>query len=240
MSTPEWYCQPHWTAEAESEFWRRWNRARPWNRAQYLRIQAHYLSRSNTQSDNVVAVELIDRLLRDFADARLEIAPAHMTRGDALLALGDIDAAIECYFAADAQEHAFPNVLVHGALNALYTVAIHAKHDQYARALRTYEQRVQSPDGDFAIDSFRLQTALSFILADTGAPSDAAECAKLALQYAEKEHSGFTQHPTVGLVVHVPPAIHAKLRSIAANDVSGLIGWIKQKASGSHHRPPGV
>ncbi len=238
-SAKEWYRQPTWTPDAEAEFWRRWQRARPFNRPQYLIIQAITLTASAERRDHQVALSLLDRFFAEFPDERGHLASAWLHRGVLLESMGDIDGAIDCYFKADEHEHAMPHVIVHAPLVALYTVAIHGRRDLYDRALACYDRRVGGDTGGFPILNFNLQTALAFILSDRGDHAGAAECATRALAHASATRSGFSRHPTVGLVGNVDHQIKRRLESItspswqrsAADVVSRLIkGAMKKKA----------
>lgn len=89
----DWFRRSTWSASDKEEFEARLRRARPAGRAQYLRIQAVYLS--ETGRDDLVppAIELLDRLLAEYPDS-MQVALAEQLRarcyermGDALLAV---------------------------------------------------------------------------------------------------------------------------------------------------------
>src|SRR5438876_3316466 len=89
----EWFRRTDWTPDVESDFFARLRRARPSNRAQYLRIQAVHLEEAGGADRLRGAIGLLDRLLSDYPDS-VEIAAAHWTRGRCLEGIGDLDGAV--------------------------------------------------------------------------------------------------------------------------------------------------
>lgn len=212
----DWYRQPMWTDEARTEFWRRWERARKASRAQYLRIQAIHLIQTGTEFELCEAIVLLDKLLDEFGDSRTEIGPAWRARGDALLALNELDAAIASYRRAIEYELHMPYVLTGTRLELLYIVALHQQRHLYQLALQLFEARSKSEkDAMFPILTFKEQAALAFILADTGDAESARDCARRALQHASSASSRFPRHRRLGLVGDLPEDIHARLTAIA-------------------------
>ena len=66
MSSDDWYRRTTWTDTDRSEFHARLKRSSgDFHKAQYLRIQAHYLANANLTQG---AVELLDQLIADFPD----------------------------------------------------------------------------------------------------------------------------------------------------------------------------
>ncbi len=76
------YRRETWSEADETDFEARLGRARSWNRAQYLRIQAVHLAETGGRRLIRVALGLLDRMFEEYPDS-IDIAPAHGQRARA-------------------------------------------------------------------------------------------------------------------------------------------------------------
>ena len=106
MSSDDWYRRTTWTDTDRSEFHARLKRSRgDFHKAQYLRIQAHYLANANLIQG---AVELLDQSIVDFPDPS-QLAQAHLQYAECMLASDRVDDAVIAYRRAFDAEQAYPN-----------------------------------------------------------------------------------------------------------------------------------
>jgi len=67
MANDDWFRNKTWNNEVEADFEARLNRSRgAYNKAQYLRIQASYLLDSSNQKNQLVGLNLMERLIKDY------------------------------------------------------------------------------------------------------------------------------------------------------------------------------
>jgi len=78
MSKQDWFRKTTWSEADQADFWSHLRRSRTiFNKAQYLRIQANYLSNRFP----TVSLELIEVMIKDFP-SRFELASAELLRGE--------------------------------------------------------------------------------------------------------------------------------------------------------------
>jgi len=201
----DWYRNESWSAEIEAAFAARLRRAR--DKAQYLRIQASYL----TQSHPTAALDLLDRYFRlgphfDTAQAHVDCAAAH-------LALGNVDGAVASYEAALEREQIFPQSKTNAYLAYAVLVATRKLSDLYARVLDILDagqDRLTFPK-----DRYLAYGARALIWHAQARTADAAASARQALAAAAETQSGFRYHPQVGLVERTDDVFGRHLEAIA-------------------------
>lgn len=190
MSADAWFRNTSWSVSIAAIFERKLSRAR--NKSQYLRIQACTLADSHPQ----VALALLQRYFAlgdpfDYAQAHCDSARAHV-------ALGEMDQAVAAYEAALAREATFPNLQTQAYVELPYLVATRGLAAHYPRArqvLESFRERLTSP-----LDHFKWHAACALINAAEAALALAGSEARTALNYARAANSGFSRHPTIGLV----------------------------------------
>jgi tetratricopeptide (TPR) repeat protein len=133
VARDDWYRCTSWTDGHRERFEQRLARARPENRAQYLRIQGVYLGGSGDPDVRDGAIELFARVISQYPDALSEVAGAHIELARYYEAAGDIEAAVDHYRATLAAESAgnvhhgveldFAELIVEQGLEELYEVA---------------------------------------------------------------------------------------------------------------------
>jgi tetratricopeptide (TPR) repeat protein len=204
MSTDSWFRNAEWSAATASLFEERLRRAR--RKEQYLRIQAGTLARSNP----AVAHALLDRYFEMSDD--FDHAQAYVDRANAYLSEEKIEDAIASYEQALQREAAFPKLLTEAYLDLPYLIAVRGIAGHFERALQLldlHRNRLMFP-----VDYFKWNAALALIADSLGDAAPARTHAEAALAYAEKAHSGFRNHPGVGLVSSAFAEVESSLRRL--------------------------
>ncbi len=190
MARDDWFRHTDWNAETDAAFFGKLRRAR--DKKRYLRIQACTIASHRPE----VALRLLNHYF-ELGD-HFDHAQAYVDRATAYLALGDTDHAIAAYEAALAREHDYPKLLTQAYLDLPFLIASHGIKSRYEQALQLLQQHRSRLM--FPVDHFRWHAAQALISSAQGQPSAAREHARLALDAAAKDHSGFRYHPSVGLV----------------------------------------
>lgn len=194
----DWFRRRTWTDLDRDEFFLRLSRARGQSsKAQYLRVQAAELLAVRTEENARAATTLLQLLLTKYPEP-LEIAIAHELLGECYERQGQPDDAVSCYRKALGQQRTYPNVLGGAYLRFALLVAEHRRHDEYDEALAVLDEWGRL--NDFPVQTFQMWAARSMIYRDKAMKAQAVECARRALEAATANHSGFRNHPKLGLV----------------------------------------
>jgi tetratricopeptide (TPR) repeat protein len=190
MATDDWFRNTEWNSSIEEAFFNKLGRAR--RKEQYLRIQASTLASSHPK----VALRLLEEYftLKDDFDH----AQAHVDRATAYIALNRLDQAIASYESAIEREREFPELQTQAVLDLPFLIATRRIEQLYDRCI----ELLSASQGHlmFPVDHFRWHAANALILSARGRTSTAREHALQALVAARKDKSGFSYHPSVGLV----------------------------------------
>jgi len=191
MAQDDWYRNETWNAGIAEAFQAKLGRAQH-QKAQYLRIQASYLSEKYPDA----ALGLLDQYFA--LDDEFEQAQAWHARAKASTTLGDIEGAADAYVQALTREAVFPAALTQAYLDYPNLIALHRLEHRYAHALEvleTHRDRCMFP-----VDHFWWNAAKALILDDLGRSAEAVGPTTQALSYVDAEHSGFRYHRLLGLV----------------------------------------
>ncbi len=186
----EWYRNETWDEEVAQRFREKLRRAR--RKERYLRIQACTLAPTHPE----VALDLLSQYFELPDD--FDHAQAHVDRATALLALDRIRGAIESYEAALKREDEFPQVLTQAYLDLPYLIATRGIRERFDQARALLDRHKARPT--FPVEHFRWHAAQALLFIVRGDLSNGRIQAKLALEAAALDHSGFRYHPSVGLV----------------------------------------
>ena len=190
MARDDWFRHTEWNADIEAAFFEKLRRAR--DKKQYLRIQASTIARYRPE----VALRLLESYF-ELGD-HFGIAQAHVDRASAYLALGETEHAVAAYEAALAREQQFPQLLTMAYLDLPFLIATRGITSRYEQALQLLQQHRSRLT--FPVDHFRWHAAHALILSALREAERAREHAKLALDAAAQDHSGFRYHPDLGVV----------------------------------------
>ena len=98
MATDDWYRNTTWDSNIESDFETRLKRSRGMlHKAQYLRIQASYLLDSSDLKTQLIGVEQMERLIKDFQTEEFSVIFGQEQLGDYYIRIGNFDMS-EKYF----------------------------------------------------------------------------------------------------------------------------------------------
>lgn len=201
MASDDWYRNKEWNDRIEEAFFGKLNRAR--DKAQYLRIQASYLSSTKPN----VALRLLEQYFR--LPDNFDHAQALVDRASAYISLGDIPNALESYEAALRREEESPKLQTQAYLDLPFLIATRKLSEQYDRCLEVlnrYKDRNMFP-----VDVFRWHAAKALVLAELADMAGAKDEAIVALAASEKDKSGFRYHPAIGLVGDKYPELKDRL-----------------------------
>lgn len=83
MASDDWYKNKTWDNEVEAEFEARLKRSRgAFNKAQYLRIQGSYLLDSSDKKNQLVGLNLMERLIKDYPKEQFSVIFGQEQLGD--------------------------------------------------------------------------------------------------------------------------------------------------------------
>lgn len=211
----EWFRHSTWSDADRAEFEMRLARARASSRAQYLRIQALHLAEAGDPELVGVALQLLDRLLRDYPDT-LQLASAHEQRAECLARRGDVGGAVQAYRSALQAERDHRGLRTNAWLNFGWLVVRHQLAGLYAEVANVLDERISEPMAlAFPINKYKYHAVRALLAAYGGRQGEACEHARAALEAQKLEHSGFRYHPRLGLVRDVDPEIHRQVVRLA-------------------------
>ena len=211
----DWFRNTDWSPEIEDQFFRKLGRARS-QKAQYLRIQASYLSEQKPE----ISLSLLDRyfeLGNPSTDPMTFVgqAQAYVDQAHAFAALGDWEKSAVAFEKALSREREFPNYLTQAGFEFPVFAAMHGMANRYELALRVIED--YRPRAVLPMEQFCSFAASALISRELGAEREAAGFAGQALSAAEAQ-SPFPRHSDIGLVDSKYDGLKAKLRELTLGD----------------------
>ncbi|WP_194152337.1 tetratricopeptide repeat protein [Muricoccus nepalensis] len=219
MTRHRWFRNTEWSETIEEAFADRLGRAT--KKADYLRIQASYLTKNYPQ----VALRLLDQYFALGEDAAH--AQAHVQRAESYLVLGEVRAAVACYEAALAREGLSPNLLTQAYVDLPVLIATQCLTDLYDRALNILDRSRSRPT--FPLEQYRWNAARALILKELGDAGEAKAAAERALVAAAKEMSGFRYQAHLGLVQQLEDDLGSRVRAFAEKpDKTSLRGHLRR------------
>lgn len=156
-----WFRRTTWTDDDRTDFSGRLNRARKYNRPQYLRIQAVHLADAD---NHVAALELLDQFL-DIDDGGIDLAQAQLQRAASLLATGNVCDAVDAFRASLDAERKRPNVQTEAWLLFPWCIIETQNLDLYAEASDILSEFANRRSLTFPISEYRFHCVKAILLA---------------------------------------------------------------------------
>lgn len=211
VSSPEWYSNPKWGDAEEERFLQKLARAR--DKRRYLRLKAQSLCETGDPVRQRVAVELLERCLREWPGSNDE-GSDHHTLGRLHEALGEFDPATVHYRHAVAYEGKQGNLQSYAFVSFLLFILRHAPQlrDEARSIIESRAQEMRN-DSSYMV-RFALRATRAILRFQSGDRKNAGTDAAWALNAAARVHSGLDRYPTLGLVKGVDDLI-LQVRRIA-------------------------
>jgi tetratricopeptide (TPR) repeat protein len=164
----EWYRCESWTKAEEEHFFAKLARARKDGRAQYLRIQAHHLVESRNVRLLEAAESLLNKILTDFPDNRVEKSMTLSQLGSIYRIRGNNDRAIHYFKQAVDFEKEFPNVISGARLNFAEVVVEEGRTEFYNEVEEILVAEMERSGIHFPSHRYIGSSVLSVIYASKG------------------------------------------------------------------------
>lgn len=212
MAITDWYRRKTWTPDDAADFQTRLKRARTtYNKAQYLRIQAHELHAVGDRAMTIAALSLLDQLIADFTEPS-ELSAAHMQRAACYADLAQFDEALDAYRTAFAARRAAPNWQNDAALEFGTLVVALNRGDLFDEVLAVFDEF--GDPGPFPTQRYSAAATRALIADARGDRTGALHWATLAIDAANLPNGPFKGHAQLGVVRSVDPVSHRRLHAI--------------------------
>jgi hypothetical protein len=208
VAADKWFRQTNWSDQIEREFFLKLAKART-QRDQYLVIQA--ITLADTEPE--VALRLVDTYFKT-KTTRFDDVRALDAKAQANQALGRVSEAVSTMKEILEAERERPSFKTTTFTDFPFFVAVNRLSSEYDAALQTLIDR--ESDLAFPISRFKWHAAMSIINAELQNLTLAKVHAKLAIDAKSIGHSGFRNHPALGLVDDRFKDLVTQLRRIAA------------------------
>lgn len=194
----DWFRQSNWNKEIEEHFLKKLSRARKESRAQYLKIQAIELIETKNLAVLCAAEMLIQKLLNDYPENKIDRSQCFLSLGDISKFHGDSISSLDYYRKAIDHEEVYPNVKTRAYLDFAETVIKLEKQEYYSLVQSLILNRVKN--SPFLIERYMSYSFLSIIDFRKGNISEAFEYSVLADQSASAETANLRYHKDLGVV----------------------------------------
>ena len=204
-----WYRRTSWTEDDQTAFYARLKRSRgQFNKAQYLRIQAHHLQQLHPDA----ALELLDYLIAE-QPYPSELPSAHLQAAECHVALRHTEQALKHFRKALSAEQSTNGIRTFAFLHfSLFVVSkeLSEYYDEVRQILIDHVDRCIFP-----VHFYHWHLCMAWLDEQLEDHASAAKHAASALDAAGQESSGFRYHPKLGLVTDQQGAIPEWLGSLA-------------------------
>jgi tetratricopeptide (TPR) repeat protein len=213
MAGPDWFRRESWSAADQRQFYARLERSRsPFQKAQYVRIQALHLATVDTREAHEAALELLDMLLKRWPESS-QLTQAYLQQAHSRYALGDVSGAVESFRNALDSQRVNVGIRTDVSLDFAWLIATQPLNMLFTEALAALDE---FPAGPFPVQRYREAAARALIFAATGHEENAKLWAQRALDAAAARESPFRYHRQLGLVRHPDATVYATMESLAA------------------------
>ena len=176
----DWYRRKTWTKKDEEEFFTKLGRARKDGRAQYLRVQAIELIETRDKYLLDIAEILLNRLLTDYPDNRIEKSQAFNSLGEIYKLRENYDKALEYFKKSLDFEKEFPNVITTAYLNFSETVIQADRTELFDEVEKLLYKEISKDTLKFPVQNYIMYSILSVIADFKGNLDKAKEYSEIA------------------------------------------------------------
>jgi tetratricopeptide (TPR) repeat protein len=202
--TDDWFRGDNWEKETQEVFEKKLKRVRSsFNKAQYLRIKANYLIKSNKASSIEAGVCLYKRLINEFPLEKTEAYSAYEILGDYYKRNKDYETS-ELHYRACLNYYKESRSGTSGIVDIkLAELIIESKQaEKYEEMFKILTDNFKETNGDltFNDEKYRYFKALALLLFNLKKIEEAKEYAKMALQLSNIKDPQLDKHPQVGII----------------------------------------
>ncbi len=159
----DWYRRKTWTKTDEEEYFAKLGRARKDGRAQYLRVQAIELIETKNKNLLSVAETLLNKILTDYPDNRIEKSQTYNSLGEIYQLREDYKTALEYFQKSLDFEKEFPNVITTAYLNFSETVVRAERTDLYDKVENLLIEKINKDTLKFPIQNYIMYSVMTVI-----------------------------------------------------------------------------
>lgn len=203
MANDDWYRHKTWDIEIEADFEVRLKRSRgAFNKAQYLRIQASYLLDGSDEKNQVVGLNLMERLIKEFPSEEFSVLFGQEQLGDYYLKRKDYEKAEQCFRVVTKYYQDNKSRSGTSAMADLKLAETILKSDQKNKFEEAYQFVSSFPISELTFNDSKFYYAeLRAQLCDAiNKKAEAKEFAKTAIELSKITKTQFSRHKTIGLV----------------------------------------
>jgi len=205
MSKIDWYINPNWNEQIETEFEIRLKKSRSnFHRAQYLKTQAYCLLNSDIKSFQEKGIELMNRLFKDYPNEKFSIIQGNELLGDYYLQSGLFDKAEKYLRTVTEYYYSETRSGTSGLadLKLSETILKSKKLDKLPNAYDIATEKFNKTGGELNMnsDKFYYSDLMANLCNEMNKKEEASEYAKYALKLSDISKPEFIGHKTVGLV----------------------------------------
>ncbi len=193
-----WFRKKSWTSEDKIHFFSKLKRAREYNRAQYIRVQAVELIETNKIELLEVAESLLIKMLTEYPDDKFNRASAFDSLGDIYKKQNKLEKAISYYKKALDFENEYPSVKTQSYLSYAELIVKNKMTDKFDVVKTVILERFDTIL--FPIEKYKAASILSIIYKKEQLDNLALKYSEIAEQHANKETSGLRYHSDLGIV----------------------------------------
>ena len=203
MANDDWYRNKSWDNEIEADFETRLKRSRgAYNKAQYLRIQASYFLKSLDTKNQLVGLNLMERLIKDYPTEEFSVIFGQEQLGDFYFDKKDYEKA-EHFFRV--VTNYYQDKLSRGGTSFLADLKLAEtilRSNQTDKFEEAYQLVIDYPISELTLNDSKFYYAeLRTQLCDTmNKKEEAKKFAKTAIELSAITKPQFSRHKTVGLV----------------------------------------
>ena len=194
----EWYRKSTWSETDEAEFYEKLSKARKYNRAEYIKIQASTLI--NTENAKLLndAEILLNKIIDEYPNEKSEMSSTLNALGRIYQIRNNFDKAIGYFRESLNFEKLYPNVITNSYLNFSELIVKNQKKEDYDYVQILLLKEV--PESLFPVVKYKGYSLLSIINANNGNFQKAKEYEKLAEENANATTTNLRYHKYLGIV----------------------------------------